>query len=61
MTYSLLFWILVTFAIVFDVCTRLPAGSTAPPKPYRAWAGSLLLFALIILLGLGIYGSWLHR
>jgi len=57
MSYGLLFWILVILAVVFNCWANLPGTSPG----YRPFVGSLLIFVLIILLGLGVYGPALHR
>jgi len=54
------FWMLLFIAVLFDVYTRLPYWPLSPTG-HKPAIGALLIFALIILLGLGIYGPELHR
>jgi hypothetical protein len=65
MTYSFLFWLLVILAIIFNLWSHQPGPATAPGSPgqfrYRPFVGTLFIFILIILLGLGTYGPALHR
>lgn len=59
MTYGVFFWILVLFTILFDFWPRPAAPGPGPA--YRPRIGNWLVFILIILLGLGIYGPALHH
>lgn len=61
MTYGLLFWILVVVTIAFEFWARKYAPAPQPQPGRRPTIGSLLIFILIILLGLGTYGPALHR
>jgi len=63
MSHSVLVWIfwpLVAAAVLFDIWTRLPYWPFSPTG-HKPAIGALILFALIILLGLGTYGPALHR
>lgn len=54
MTIGLLFWVLMIVWFVFGAYVRW-GGGTAPP----AWpvpVGDLLIFILLLLLGIGIFG-----
>lgn len=56
MTLSLLFWLLMLLWAFFGVFPTWPAAG----QPYRPFAGSLLLFVLIGMLGWKVFGPAIH-
>ncbi len=58
MQLSLLFWILMLLWAIFGVFPTFPRGTD--PK-YWPFAGSLLLFILIGVLGWQVFGAAVHR
>ena len=57
MPLSLLFWILMLLWAVFGVFPNWPKGEAS----YFPFAGSLLLFVLIGLLGWQVFGAAIHK
>ncbi len=57
MQISLLFWILMLLWLVFGVVPTWPAEG----GKYYGFAGGLLLFALIAILGWKTFGPALHQ
>ena len=58
MQISLLFWILMLLWAIFGVAPTFPRGENVT---YWGFAGSLLLFVLIGLLGWQVFGAAVHR
>lgn len=55
MTIGLLFWILMIVWFVFGAYVRFGSGTPAPGFP-MAFAGDLLIFILLLLLGIAAFG-----
>lgn len=55
MTIGLLFWFLMILWFVFGAYIRFGGGTASPGFPI-AYAGDLLMFILLLLLGIGIFG-----
>ena len=58
MTYQFVFWLVTIGAVLFECWARV--NMPTPPNN-RERVSKFLLFVMIILLGLGIYGPALHR
>lgn len=58
MQLSLLFWILMLLWAIFGVFPTFPRGAT---PSYWPFAGSLLLFVLVGLLGWQVFGPAIHH
>ncbi len=62
MQLNLLFWILMLFWAIFGVFPTWPRTAAAGTRPdYWPFAGSLLLFVLIGLLGWQVFGAAVHK
>lgn len=58
MTYSLLYWILMLFWLVFGLWSSYPVAGT-PWRPQMI-GGTLLQFVLFVLIGVKLFGAPLH-
>jgi hypothetical protein len=56
MTIGLLFWILMIVWFVFGAYIRFGAGGAAQTGFPWPFAGDLLIFILLLILGIGVFG-----
>lgn len=61
MTYQLLFWLLMIFVVFWNLWAHFTPPPPSTVKSNRPFIGNVLVFILLVLLGLGIYGPALHR
>lgn len=54
MSIGLIFWVLMIISFVFGLATRAPAFAA------YSWGWNWLLFALLFLLGWGVFGFVVH-
>lgn len=58
MSFALLYWILMLFALVFGLWTGWPAPNT--PNGFRPLGNTVLLFILLVILGWAVFKAPIH-
>ncbi len=58
MSIGFLFWLLMILWVIFGVAPSFPRGTTGGWAPFGS---SFLLFVLILLLGIEVFGWPIHR
>lgn len=57
MTFALLFWIIMLLWLIFSLRGNWPLG----PTSFWPFGGSVILFILLFIIGLQIFGDPIHR
>lgn len=59
MSIGFLFWLLILFWLIFGLWWTWPASNE--PRSFGPVGGNLLLFVLLVLLGIGVFGWPIHQ